>query len=207
MLLKKRDLGVCHLAAHPGVDNCGAAQSEIKETSMNSQPMDENHKPCPVLLCCPLIATWKKIISNSKTEKENPVYNPVYSGIYWQQIQKCKVPFSSCPQVQKNISATTKLFLLRMDLRAQVIVTHSQWDEQLNSDPRGTTTKRNICYIWDSGSKRVSDFLYKENAFQLSLPGIVFFLPNIKAVYKTRPITTSQCSPETEDPGSSSIPG
>lgn len=82
LLIKKRDLGVCHLAAHPGVDNCGTAQSEIKETSMNSQPMDENHQPCLVLLCCPLIATWKKIISNSKTDKENPVYNPVYSGIY-----------------------------------------------------------------------------------------------------------------------------
>lgn len=52
-----------------------------------------------------------------------------------------------------------------MDLRAQVIVTHSQWDEQLNSDPRGTTTKRNICYIWDSGSKRVSDFLLKRTLF------------------------------------------
>ena len=62
----------CHLTAHCGADNWGATQSEIKETFMNSQLMDGNHKPCPKFLCFPMIATEKNDISNRKTDAGKP---------------------------------------------------------------------------------------------------------------------------------------
>lgn len=62
----------CHLAAHCGADNWGATQSEIKVTSMNSQPMDGNHKPCPECLCFPMITIDKNDIANSKTDAGKP---------------------------------------------------------------------------------------------------------------------------------------
>ena len=62
----------CHLTAHCGADNWGATQSEIKKTSMNSPPMDGNHKPCSEFLCFPMIATEKNDISNRKTDSGKP---------------------------------------------------------------------------------------------------------------------------------------
>lgn len=60
--------------------------------------------------------------------------------------------FPSCPQVQKTISATRKLFLLQMDLRARWQLLIDSGYEQVNRDARGTMKKRSICCIWGVGS-------------------------------------------------------
>lgn len=107
----------------------------------------------------PMIAIWKKIIENCKTDTHKTVYiNVIFTD---SRFRSARSHFLPALKSRKPSASLQRLFFLAMDLSPGDSGSLLVGMSKSNSEAPGELQERIICYIWDTGSNKVSDFHIK----------------------------------------------